>query len=100
MKTIRTSDLFNNNLLTVFVIDKAGAPKIGEEFIFGGPNGDKEIYKVVRFQRTRAQLFLDTTSDPRKGRTGPNPNITVPFAKGKIGLVARKTGKRVGIIQS
>jgi len=100
MKTIRTNDLFNNNLLTVFVVDRAARPKIGEEFIFGGPNGDNEIYKVVRHQFTRQQFFIDTTAPADVGRTGINPNIEVPLPSDKIGLVSRKTGKRVGIVQS
>jgi len=100
MKTIRTNDLFNNNMLTVFVVNRSEKLRIGEEFVFGGTNGDGEIYKVVRHQFTRQQPFIDTTAPPDVGRTGINPNIDVPLPSGKIGLVSRRTGKRVGIVQS
>jgi len=99
MKTVFTAELFNNNLLTVFVVDKGKHPRVGEEFIFGGRNGDQEVYKVVRFQNTRMQEFINTTAPSQLGRTGPNPNIPVPLPEGKIGLASRKSGKRTGIVQ-
>jgi len=100
MKTVITNNLFNQNLVTVFVVDRAGAPKPGESFIFGGSNGDNQVYVVIRHQGRRMQEFIDTTSDVRKQRTGPNPNIEVPFSAGKVGLVSRKIGKHHGIVQS
>jgi len=84
----------------VFVVDNKKLPKMGESFIFGGSNGDNEIYVVIRYQKSRIQEFIDTESDSSKGRTGINPNIPVDFPAGKIGIVARKSGKRVGIVQS